>query len=373
MASHPSVWVWPATRPISRFSATRLPATTMAQAELAPTGKLCRLPQSQFDLHGRHLQHDPVCRSVRWLGRDPGRGRCGELLGLRRLGRRLWTPVRLRQRRWHHQLHERDDQRRPCRQWGRRAGLEIHQRAGPGLALGHLLQGDHRSAPHGRDERRPRGRERAAPEQRHVGHDLVGGLHASWAAAISSGPIGETGPFGFGSTRREQQAYTPSRTGCRPVVHGGSSFSSPGTIMTILQRSHPVRRSFLVLAALAAFAASGCGRGTGSITGEVKYNGQPLPIGDIAFLSQEGDQQVRHADIIDGKYSIPSIQAGQAKVVGDNVAAIAKKAPQRIRLPASPEQPTPGCESHPHPQAVWRPGPVGPDLRGPGRLANERL
>jgi hypothetical protein len=85
--------------------------------------------------------------------------------------------------------------------------------------------------------------------------------------------------------------------------------------MTILQRSNPVGRSLLVLAVLAAFAASGCGRGTGSISGEIKYNGQLLPIGDIAFLSQEGDQQVRHADIIDGKYSIPSIQAGQAKVV----------------------------------------------------------
>jgi hypothetical protein len=66
---------------------------------------------------------------------------------------------------------------------------------------------------------------------------------------------------------------------------------------------------------LAVIAASGCGRGMGSISGEVKYNGRLLPIGDIAFLSQEGDQQVRHADIIDGKYSIPGIQAGMAKVV----------------------------------------------------------
>jgi hypothetical protein len=80
-------------------------------------------------------------------------------------------------------------------------------------------------------------------------------------------------------------------------------------------RRHAVGRSLLVLAALAAFAAAGCGRGKGSITGEVKYQGRLLPIGDIAFMSQEGDQQVRHADIIDGKYSIPGIEAGRAKVV----------------------------------------------------------
>jgi hypothetical protein len=86
-------------------------------------------------------------------------------------------------------------------------------------------------------------------------------------------------------------------------------------MMNIPPRRHPVGRTLLVLAALVAFVASGCGRGTGSITGEVKYNGQLLPIGDIAFLSQEGDQQVRHADIIDGKYSIPSIEVGQAQVV----------------------------------------------------------
>jgi hypothetical protein len=86
-------------------------------------------------------------------------------------------------------------------------------------------------------------------------------------------------------------------------------------MMNIPHRRNPVGRSLLVLAASAAFAASGCGRDTGSITGEVKYNGQLLPIGDIAFLSQEGDRQVRHADIIDGKYSIPSIPVGQAKVI----------------------------------------------------------
>jgi hypothetical protein len=70
--------------------------------------------------------------------------------------------------------------------------------------------------------------------------------------------------------------------------------------------------TFLIVLTIAAL---GCGRPTGSITGEVKYKGQLLPIGDIAFLSQEGEQQVRHADIIDGKYSIPRIEAGRAKVV----------------------------------------------------------
>jgi hypothetical protein len=85
--------------------------------------------------------------------------------------------------------------------------------------------------------------------------------------------------------------------------------------VNIPYRTHWLGRTCLILVALALSAVSGCGRGTGRITGEVKRDGRPLPIGDIGFLSQEGDQQVRHADIIDGKYSIPAIQAGRAIVV----------------------------------------------------------
>jgi len=85
--------------------------------------------------------------------------------------------------------------------------------------------------------------------------------------------------------------------------------------MHIPSGRHAIGRPLLVLAVVAALAASGCGRGTGSVTGTVKYKGDLLPIGDIAFLSQDGDQQVRHADIIEGKYTIPAIPAGVCKVV----------------------------------------------------------
>jgi hypothetical protein len=71
----------------------------------------------------------------------------------------------------------------------------------------------------------------------------------------------------------------------------------------------------LFFLAAAALAALGCGGGgKASVSGEVKYNGQPLAAGTIAFLFQDGEKQVVHADIVDGKYSIPSTQTGKAKV-----------------------------------------------------------
>ena len=65
----------------------------------------------------------------------------------------------------------------------------------------------------------------------------------------------------------------------------------------------------------AAFVALGCGWGRkGSVTGEVKYNDRPLAAGAIVFLFQDGEKQVVHADIVDGKYSMPSTPTGKAKV-----------------------------------------------------------
>ena len=70
----------------------------------------------------------------------------------------------------------------------------------------------------------------------------------------------------------------------------------------------------LFFLAAAAFVALGCGGGKGSVTGEVKYKDQPLAAGAIAFLFEDGEKQVVHADIVNGKYSIPSTQTGKAKV-----------------------------------------------------------
>ncbi len=68
----------------------------------------------------------------------------------------------------------------------------------------------------------------------------------------------------------------------------------------------------LVVAALATFMTSGCGGGSkGNVTGTVKFDGQPLPTGTITFQTQH---DVIHADIKDGKYTIPNVEVGPVKV-----------------------------------------------------------
>src|SRR4051794_30183745 len=86
-----------------------------------------------------------------------------------------------------------------------------------------------------------------------------------------------------------------------------------------LPRSEEIRnmraiyKSSLALLAVSVLlcAAAGCGRrGAGSVHGEVKYQGQPLPDGNIAFLSQVGDKQAVRGKITDGKYSVNGVPAG---------------------------------------------------------------
>jgi hypothetical protein len=76
-----------------------------------------------------------------------------------------------------------------------------------------------------------------------------------------------------------------------------------------------IQRSGAAIVILAAaFSALGCGGGNGHVSGEVKYNGQPLAAGTITFLFQDGEKQVMRADVIDGKYTLPPTQTGNAKV-----------------------------------------------------------
>jgi hypothetical protein len=59
----------------------------------------------------------------------------------------------------------------------------------------------------------------------------------------------------------------------------------------------------------------GCGGGgVGEITGQVTYNGEPIPVGRITFLSEVGNHEVVSAYIIRGKYTVPRCPAGPAKV-----------------------------------------------------------
>ena len=75
-----------------------------------------------------------------------------------------------------------------------------------------------------------------------------------------------------------------------------------------------VSRLIASLVPAAALLFLGCGGGRGDITGEVTYKGEPLSVGRITFLSQVGKQEVKSANIIRGKYTIPAFPAGPVKI-----------------------------------------------------------
>ncbi len=62
--------------------------------------------------------------------------------------------------------------------------------------------------------------------------------------------------------------------------------------------------------------ASGCGPRVefGNVSGEVTYNGRPLPNGRIAFICGAGDKPVLTAEIADGRYELANVPAGPVEV-----------------------------------------------------------
>jgi hypothetical protein len=63
-----------------------------------------------------------------------------------------------------------------------------------------------------------------------------------------------------------------------------------------------------------ALAPLGCGGGTGTVTGKVTYNGEPLPSGTVVFWNTDG-KGTKEAEIqADGSYTIEQMPAGPAKV-----------------------------------------------------------
>jgi hypothetical protein len=58
----------------------------------------------------------------------------------------------------------------------------------------------------------------------------------------------------------------------------------------------------------------GCSGGTGTVTGKVKYNGEPLPSGRVVFMNADG-KGTQEAEIqSDGSYKIERMPTGLAKV-----------------------------------------------------------
>jgi hypothetical protein len=74
-----------------------------------------------------------------------------------------------------------------------------------------------------------------------------------------------------------------------------------------------VRLTARLGALLLAGLAIGCSRGTGNVSGTVKFNGKPLTDGTVIFYDQ--DNRVRSSKITaEGTYSVTEVRTGMAKI-----------------------------------------------------------
>jgi len=122
----------------------------------------------------------------------------------------------------------------------------------------------------------------------------------------------------------------------------------------------------LVAGALALTALAGCGGGgVGGVSGEVKLrNGEALPYGDIAFLSQVGEKKVVNGKVQDGRYSVNDVPAGPVKITVQT-----SPPPKPAHLPAhiKPIEGPDGDGSQSTPAGKYRPIPqkyASPDSSG---------
>jgi hypothetical protein len=70
----------------------------------------------------------------------------------------------------------------------------------------------------------------------------------------------------------------------------------------------------VLLVALIGLASAGCGGSTGHVSGEVTYQGKPLPVGTVVFFgSGEGSPQST-AMIANGKYEATDVPLGAVEV-----------------------------------------------------------
>jgi hypothetical protein len=62
------------------------------------------------------------------------------------------------------------------------------------------------------------------------------------------------------------------------------------------------------------FAAAGCAEKKGDVSGQVSFDGAPLPSGKITFICEGGNKPVLSADIRDGSYEIKDVPLGLVKI-----------------------------------------------------------
>jgi len=113
--------------------------------------------------------------------------------------------------------------------------------------------------------------------------------------------------------------------------------------MRTIQRSS---LSFLAVSTTL-LAVLGCGRaGPGNVSGEVKYNGQPLPEGNIAFISTVGEKEAVRGKITDGHYTVTNVPAGPVDITVQTIPPSTATLPPGVKPITPPEGETQPA-SHP--------------------------
>src|SRR5690242_8413844 len=84
---------------------------------------------------------------------------------------------------------------------------------------------------------------------------------------------------------------------------------------------------------------SGCeGKPSGSVTGSVTLDGQPVELGAISFIPVDGQAPTTGGPIQNGQYSVPKVPIGEMKVAISGSKVVGKKKLYEDQ-PDSPEMP----------------------------------
>jgi hypothetical protein len=119
---------------------------------------------------------------------------------------------------------------------------------------------------------------------------------------------------------------------------------------------------------------AGCGGGgKGDVTGEVTFNGEPLPVGRITFLSEAGKKEAVSAYIVRGKYTIKGCPAGPAKI---GIESFDPPTPEQLNAAKQPLPQAKGMQEHVKTPEVLKELASGPPLkhlRIPLKYANPEI
>jgi hypothetical protein len=89
-------------------------------------------------------------------------------------------------------------------------------------------------------------------------------------------------------------------------------------------------KAFLGLFTLAV---AGCSGGTGEVSGQVKFKGEPLPSGRVTFACQTGTKDVLSSEIQKGKYTISGIPVGTVKIMVETFQPPPTNTPPPTKIP----------------------------------------